>query len=112
MIKTEVQPAGLRYQSELAETVSATQSAGLSCPDTVEIVERLISLNSGLSSAVREIERHLRSESPDLEQEATYIRNNLVPAMEQARHVADTLEQIIPDDLWPLPTYAEMLFIR
>ena len=112
MIKTEVHPAGLRYQSELAETVSATQAAGLACPDTVELLTQLISLNGELSSAVREIENHLSPEFPDLVQEADHVRKNLIPAMEQARVIADALEQITPDDLWPLPTYAEMLFIR
>jgi len=112
MIKTEVQPAGLRYQSELAETVSATQAAGLACPDTVELLTQLISLNGELSSAVREIENHLKAEISDLEKEAAHVRKNLIPAMEQARVIADALEQITPDDLWPLPTYAEMFFIR
>lgn len=112
MIKTEVHPAGLRYQSELAETVSATQAAGLACPDTVELLTQLISLNGELSRAVREIENHLSPEFPDLVQEADHVRKNLIPAMEQARVIADALEQITPDDLWPLPTYAEMLFIR
>ena len=32
--------------------------------------------------------------------------------MERARRVSDTLEAVIPDDLWPLPNYAQMLFQR
>jgi glutamine synthetase len=32
--------------------------------------------------------------------------------MERVRAAADKLEKIVPDDLWPLPKYAEMLFIR
>jgi glutamine synthetase type III len=32
--------------------------------------------------------------------------------MEKARGTADAIEEIIPDDLWTLPTYAEMLFMR
>jgi glutamine synthetase len=32
--------------------------------------------------------------------------------MTRARAASDALERIIPDDLWPLPTYSEMLFVR
>jgi glutamine synthetase len=35
-----------------------------------------------------------------------------VPAMDAARSVADRLERIVADDLWPLPKYSEMLFIK
>jgi glutamine synthetase len=40
------------------------------------------------------------------------MRDNVIPAMEAARAVADKLERIVADDLWPLPKYSEMLFIK
>ena len=40
------------------------------------------------------------------------MRNQIVPAMERVREVADALEGLVDDALWPLPTYQEMLFIR
>ena len=43
---------------------------------------------------------------------AKYMRDNVVPAMDAAREVADRLERIVADDLWPLPKYSEMLFIK
>lgn len=48
----------------------------------------------------------------DAEAQAEHVRAQLVPAMAQARAVSDKLEQLIPDDLWPLPRYAEMLFMK
>ena len=36
----------------------------------------------------------------------------MIPAMEAVREVADQLERIVPDDLWPLPKYSEILFIK
>ena len=33
-------------------------------------------------------------------------------AMSAVREVADRLERIVPDDLWPLPKYSEILFIK
>ena len=43
---------------------------------------------------------------------AKYMRDTVVPAMASTREVADRLERIVADDLWPLPKYSEMLFIK
>ncbi|MFT5052269.1 MAG: glutamine synthetase, partial [Chlamydiales bacterium] len=39
-------------------------------------------------------------------------RDGIVPAMAKVRAHADSLEEIVADELWPLPKYREMLFIR
>jgi len=43
---------------------------------------------------------------------AEYARDKQVPAMEEVREAADQLEKVVSDDLWPLPKYEEMLFIK
>jgi glutamine synthetase len=43
--------------------------------------------------------------------EAEHARDVLLPGMAAVRSAADKLEGIVADDLWPLPTYQEMLFI-
>ena len=43
--------------------------------------------------------------------EATHAQNALLPAMDAVRAAADKLETVVADDLWPLPTYQEMLYI-
>jgi glutamine synthetase len=43
---------------------------------------------------------------------AKYMRDTVIPAMDATRAVADRLERIVADDLWPLPKYSEMLFIK
>jgi glutamine synthetase len=45
-------------------------------------------------------------------QHAVYMRDQVVPAVDGVREVADRLERIVADDLWPLPKYSEMLFIK
>jgi glutamine synthetase len=40
------------------------------------------------------------------------MRDQIIPAMGAVRSVADKLERIVADDLWPLPKYSEMLFIK
>jgi len=51
---------------------------------------------------------------PDVDglRHALYMRDEVVPAMDGVRDIADRLERIVADDLWPLPKYAEMLFIK
>ena len=43
--------------------------------------------------------------------EATHAQKELLPAMAAVRAAADSLESVVADDLWPLPTYQEMLYI-
>jgi len=43
---------------------------------------------------------------------ADYSCSDIVPAMGMVRKYADELEGWVADDLWPLPTYQEMLFIK
>jgi glutamine synthetase len=43
---------------------------------------------------------------------ALYVRDTVVPAMDAVREVADRLEKVVPDTLWPLPKYSEILFIK
>jgi len=43
---------------------------------------------------------------------AKYIGSTVIPAMTAVRTIADKLERIVPDDLWPLPKYSEILFIK
>ena len=51
-------------------------------------------------------------EEGELLDEAKYVQTEVLPAMAAAREVADRLERIVPDDLWPLPKYSEILFIK
>jgi glutamine synthetase len=44
--------------------------------------------------------------------EAAYMRDTVLPAMDSVRAAGDALERVVADDLWPLPKYSEMLFIR
>src|SRR4051812_29401539 len=56
----------------------------------------------------------LVNQDPGLEghELALYMRDKVIPAMELVRTLADTLEKLVADDLWPLPKYSEILFIK
>ena len=40
------------------------------------------------------------------------MRDTVIPAMNDVREIADQLEKLVADDLWPLPKYSEILFIK
>ncbi len=40
------------------------------------------------------------------------MRDTVIPAMDAVREAADKLEKVVADDLWPLPKYSEILFIK
>jgi glutamine synthetase len=65
-------------------------------------------------AAIRELETaNLAENQPDpLLDHAAYMHDTVVPAMEGVRAVADRLEKVVADDLWPLPKYSEILFIK
>jgi glutamine synthetase len=106
---TVILPAALRYQTELAHNVAALKSAGVAADTTLLLsvtapITALIDALAGLTEALAV------SEDGGLV-EALHARDTLLPAMSAVRQAADTLEGIVADDLWPLPTYQEMLFI-
>ncbi len=107
---TTILPAALRYQTELALNVSALTGAGIT-PDrsTLESVSTLVaSLTSGLATLRAAI---AHEHDDDLLVTATTMRDTVLPAMTAVREAADELEGLVADDLWPLPTYQEMLYI-
>ena len=108
--KTMIYPAAVRYQSELAAASANLKAAGVRPNNTV--LQRVTDLADCLEESVTELEDAMDHTADDLLAEATHLRDAVVPAMNQVRSYADELEGVVADDLWPLPTYQEMLFIK
>ncbi|WP_107766902.1 glutamine synthetase III family protein [Nocardioides terrigena] len=107
---TTILPAATRYQTELAQNVVALKGAGIDAdPSGLETISAHITeLRAGLADLTAAIDH----EHPaDLLEAATFMRDSVIPAMASVRAAADTLETLVADDLWPLPTYQEMLYI-
>ncbi|MBV8142949.1 MAG: glutamine synthetase type III, partial [Verrucomicrobia bacterium] len=111
MAKTIIYPAAMRYQSELADTAAKLKAAGLQ-PDTT-VLEQVTSMAKDLLAGVSKVESALNhGENGSVERHARHFKEAVLPAMQEVRTAADALEGMVADDLWPLPTYQEMLFIR
>ncbi len=107
--RTMILPAALRYQKELADSTAAAKSVGVT-PATGPLKE-VAELTAQLEKALSSVEHAMHAEGTPFE-EAKHYATKLLPAMLEARAAADKLETLVADDLWPLPTYQEMLFIR
>jgi glutamine synthetase len=110
MGSTVVLPAALRYQTELAQNVTALKKAGVT-PNT-GLLDAVSAPIAELAAALGDLKAALGDHSADSAyHEALHARDVLLPAMDAVRTAADVLEGVVADDLWPLPTYQEMLYI-
>ncbi len=127
MARTDIYPAAMRYQRELAETARGVSALGMDA-DTV-LLKEVTDLLKRFDTAIRKLQDLLSSDpvsakdrraadenpakAPDiLLKEAEYCRSFLLPAMGELRACADTLETMVSADLWPYPGYQEMLFVK
>lgn len=108
--KTMILPAGYRYQGELVDIATKLKSLGQ--PPHLGTLEKLTRLVGELESRIDALEQTVSHQDGDIRAEVTHFHDHVVPAMLAVRNTADQLETILPDDLWPLPTYREMLFIK
>lgn len=109
--KTIILPAALRYQRELAETGAAIKAVGGTWDNT--LFGTVSELVSSLTSSIGKLETVTAHEGAhSVVEEAKHFCDKVLPAMLDVRKAADTLEGIVADDVWPLPTYQEMLFIK
>ncbi len=107
---TSILPAAIRYQTEVAHNLGALKAAGVD-PDVSALDEITVPLTD-LRAALAGLRAALAAETDEAAfAEAEHARDELLPAMAAVRSAADQLEGVVADDLWPLPTYQEMLFI-
>jgi glutamine synthetase len=112
MGKTMILPAAIRFQGELASAVNSAKSAGVDNGSQLELLRTLTGGITELQKALTHLDHELGHTGGDLLSHAKHMRDRVLPAMSDVRKVADRLEGIVADDLWPIPTYRELLFIR
>lgn len=109
--KTMIFPAAVRYQNELATTCTNLKQVGIEFDtDTLDAVTALV---KELQDSIGTLEHAMADENAECpEAEARHQCDVILPAMLAVREAVDQLEGIVADDMWPLPTYQEMLFIK
>ncbi|WP_300154141.1 glutamine synthetase III [Solidesulfovibrio sp.] len=110
MAKTIIFPAAMRYQGELAKTCADLKAIGHDFKMTT--LECVTAKLRDLQVKVADLEKILEHSADGSLAEAKHMCCTVLPAMGEVRAVADALESVVADDLWSLPSYQEMLFIR
>ncbi len=102
MAKTMIAPAALEYQAELAETIKVVESTGIGELEETRLVLKSICDETGkMLAGIRKLEACEKAGDP----------KETLAALEALREPVDELEGLLPDNVWPLPTYTEMLFM-
>ncbi len=111
MAKTLIYPAAVKYVTELASAISGFKELGIDfnlkiAKKSGELTNKIVDLTDELSIALE------KEEFESTEEHMQYFAQTIRPLMDKIRVCADTLEGELADELWPLPKYQEMLFIK
>jgi glutamine synthetase len=111
MAKTLIYPAATRYLTDLATTIAGLKEVGIGFD--AESAQKVATLTKSMMDGVSKLGAALSNHDfADTEAHMQYLANTIRPLMDEVRQSADALEGEVADDLWPLPTYQEMLFIK
>ncbi len=113
--RTLILPAAIAYQGDLARTISATKGLGsFNQSGQEKLLADVCDRTSRLKQAIDELDARrtrVEGEAHDELKRARYWRDEVIPAMNSVRTIADELEMIVDDVKWPLPKYRELLYV-
>ncbi|MBQ9065697.1 MAG: glutamine synthetase III [Blautia sp.] len=106
-------PAAVKYTTVLADSINSVKAAGaFETPVQLELLRRtsddLKDLNSAMKHLSALVER--LPSCREGRERAEFCRTLLVPAMESLRRPVDRLEMIVDKEMWPMPSYGDMIF--
>ena len=107
-----LQPAMFKGARQLSDCVNSLKQAGIDTSVQLEILEELGELIREASSARKELISAMKNAENCIggRAQAASYRDNVVPAMEKLRKPVDRAEMLIDKELWPVPTYADLMF--
>lgn len=111
MATTSIYPAAVQYLADLASTNVALTEMGLSLDNAV--ASAVTGEANAMMAAVSKLSEALEKEDfASTDEHLQFCANDIRSLMDEIREHADSLEELVADDLWPLPKYREMLFIK
>ena len=112
MAGKQIVPAVVKYSKSLADTVNAVKAAGVDASVQVgllkEVSEKLTKIQTALD-ALKKAEKEAAA-IEDAKQQAFFYKDTVKEIMDQLRQPADELEMIVDKEMWPFPTYGELMF--
>lgn len=112
MVKTQYLPAVVKYINLLADAILKTKQCGINNPSMQAKLEKISLLFDSASKKVEELETELQSayKIEDAVKKAEYFRDRVFTKIKDLRIDIDELETNIPSDIWPTPSYSDMLY--
>ncbi|MSO29864.1 MAG: glutamine synthetase type III [Acidobacteria bacterium] len=112
MANRYILPAAFEYQKQIGQSVAAVKAGGASSPQTKKLLVRYTKLVDKFKLQTDALEGVLDHSGGSAEKHAKYMRDKVIPAMVKLRELGDAIEVLTPHEIWPLPTYREMLFVK
>ena len=112
MAKKQFIPSGLEYATFLADSISSFKAASVGAPVQEDLLKKLSALLAASYKDLTKLEAAVEKaqETKDTVKQAEAYRDKVVTAMRDLRTDIDAIEMIVPRDMWPVPTYTELLF--
>ena len=114
MTRKQILPAAQKFSLALSKTISAMQTAYSGCDVSyeAETFEEVCLLTKEIYEGVKVLESDLAkvTEECDPAKKAVFFHDSVLADMEKIRTAADSLELITPKDIWPFPTYGDLLY--
>ena len=108
----QIIPAVVKYTKELADTVLAVKEAGADAYVQAEMLADISGLLTETKAALKKLEA-VTEEAAGKEEgkvQSEFYHFSVVPAMEGLRTPVDELEMIVDKEVWPMPSYGDLLF--
>ncbi|MCQ2087918.1 MAG: glutamine synthetase III [Bacilli bacterium] len=112
MAESKAIPAMIKYQKMLSNEIIAkkTACAEISCKAEEEILKSVAEATEKLFAATGALKEALVVVYSEYMKESLYVRDTIIPFMEEVRSCLNVAEKVTAKDYWPFPTYGELLF--
>jgi glutamine synthetase len=112
MVKKQFIPAAAEYATFLADSISSFKAVSVSAPVQEDLLKKLGALLASAYKGVTKLEAAVAKSqgTADAVKQAEAFRDKVVTAMQSLRGDIDAIEALVPKDMWPVPSYADLLF--
>ena len=112
MAGKQIIPAVMKYSKALADTVNAVKAAGADASTQTGILKEVSDNLAAMQTALVKLEKAEKEASAieDVKEQAFFYKDNVRIIMDELRAPADRLEMIVDKEMWPIPTYGELMF--
>jgi len=115
MAKRQILPAVIYFATNVADSINSIKATGVAADVTAqtELLTEVSSLTAALKNNIAVLEKAVEKAANahgDTYDQAALFRFDVFEKMAALREVADALETLVDADVWPMPTYGDLLF--